>query len=96
MKKCDHCFLKHSDEMAFNCIGDLSPKECIGRLQGAIEMLTDEQHVIPQCLPAATRLDYEVEGHGTIWIPKGATTEEVAIAILDDCDTYEFNLEYTM
>ena len=93
MKKCECCFLKHNDEMVFNCIGDLSPKECIGRLQGAIDILTCNQHTIPDDVTSAIKINYEVEGAGTIFVHKGATNDEIALSVLEDCDTHIFDIE---
>ena len=95
MTKCDNCILHEYDKSEFRCKGDLNPKDCIARLQGALEAATEKDIIFSGEVNSDVIVEYSVAGFGSVLVPKNATQEEIALAILDDCEERELHFEYT-
>ncbi len=95
MKRCDSCILKQLDPNEFSCKGELQAPECIGVLQGVIEKLATNRFM-PE-VPAgscACRLDYSINGEGSVYLRDIPSDEEIAVFILEDCSEKEIGIEY--
>lgn len=96
MKRCETCILRQLDKDEFTCEGDKQAPECIGILQGTIEMLkTGTSFYISEDEDnASVRIDYTINGEGSVYLPSMPTDEDIALAIINDCDEKEIGVEF--
>ncbi len=93
-KKCEECILNQFDEDEFKCEGDLKYLDCIARLQGTIDILKgDTAKLRSEPNSDMMQVDYELYGHGSVYISKYATEAEIAEAILGDCEEREITFK---
>lgn len=95
-KKCCECILSQpyiKDD--FKCTGGLKYTDCIARLQGAIDILNRKEfEPLDEPKPGVKRVDYALYGNGSVYVAGSATDEEIALAILDDCEEIELSIEH--
>lgn len=95
MKRCEQCILNSFTKEEYKCDGDMDARECIGKLQGIIEMLADNYSLVPNPDNQETAIvHYTVYGNGSFYIPANATEEEMLARLVYDCDEKEIHIEY--
>jgi hypothetical protein len=95
-KKCEDCVLrKLSGE--YECVGGFDAKDCIGMLQGVIERIAEQRNFIvntDDVITASVRVDYVVNGEGSVYISGDPSYDEIAAEIFKDCNEKEFYVEH--
>ena len=96
MKRCDNCILNNLDQNEFGCKKDLQAPECIGVLMGVIERMATNRFIAdrPKNNDVRCRVDYYVDGEGSIYMNHIPSDEELALAIIEDCTEKEIAIEY--